>query len=243
MKRRILIGSFTLYALVIVLTVCVILGRRIQTVPTSAGTAGEIIYAISYTNRGESEDMEVLCNDIEYMLDIGLTFMLPKDLRTKTSGGVILIFDNYDTESIGRLCEIIKDYGICAALIIDGKTKAEYLDTVSTLVDEGSIELCCSYADCRDSPISALSAISEARLEYLRVYGNECKTFVHRCSSLLCNSSDELNNLEFLENITIISYGNGKNIVRLPKRGLTILKRIERLPDWTIEEYFSLIAG
>ena len=42
--------------------------------------------------------------------------------------------------------------------------------------------------------------------------------------------------------ITIAVYGNGVNEFGTSYDGITLLNRIVRLPDWTIEEYFSSIA-
>ena len=44
------------------------------------------------------------------------------------------------------------------------------------------------------------------------------------------------------EGITIAVYGNGVNEFGTSYDGITLLNRIVRLPDWTIEEYFSSIA-
>ena len=90
------------------------------------------------------------------------------------------------------------------------------------------------FSDCEDE-VRFCAALNAERMRMFESFGVPCRTFVHVCKKLVCK------NLMFDEPCFAV-YGNGVNEFGTSYDGITLLNRIVRLPDWTIEEYFSSIA-
>lgn len=110
------------------------------------------------------------------------------------------------------------------------------------------------FSDCEDE-VRFCAALNAERMRMFESFGVPCRTFVHVCKKLVCKNlmfdepcfaalcrGSEAAEKSGSEGITIAVYGNGVNEFGTSYDGITLLNRIVRLPDWTIEEYFSSIA-
>lgn len=242
MKKRIMLGFSTLAMVALVLIGCII-GTLIDTpsVQTSAANGEKIVYAISYNDCSRPDSLSIMGHDIEYIRSLGLRFILPTELNTGSTGGIILVIELRGGENVKDILALIEKHDACAVFSIDRNCSDVDLKIIKNAVGSKKAELAYVFETCSSEPVDMIAAFAEARLEFFSHYGTECSIFMHKCSEPLCTRAS-LSEGSYLANTFIFGYGNGKNTLALPCKGIVGLNRILRLPDWTIEEYFSSIA-
>lgn len=242
MKKRILLGFSTLAMVALVLIGCII-GTLINTpsIQTSAADGKKTVYAISYNDFSKPDSLMSMEQDIEYIRSIGLSFILPSELNTSAAGGMIIIIELRGGENVKDILALIEKNKACAVFAIDKNCPDSDLKVIKNAISTEKAELAYVFETCSSEPVDMIAAFAEARLEFFSLYGTESTIYMHRCSEPLCTRAT-LNVDRYPSNAFIFGYGNGKNMLSLPCKGIVGLNRILRLPDWTIEEYFSSIS-
>lgn len=230
-------AAATALTLLLVLTLAVALRDGTgDSVPASADSADLIVYAISYCGT-DNQQLEMLKHDIEYMRVLGLEFTLPDRISDLKSNGVILILEG--TADLEAALSVLGEYAVPAVVIPPEDPDAETKARLLRLEDEGSIALA-SYVDSVDGPWELAASIGEASMAFASRFGRPCSVFVHECKGVVCSGCFSGAG-ELFKAMTVFLFGNGMNVIPCGEKPF-ILNRIMRLPDWTIESYFSDIA-
>ena len=230
-------AAATAAAVLLVLALAVALRDRTgSSVPASAVSTDQTVYAISYCG-SDNETLEMLKNDIEYMSGLGLEFTLPERLGKLKNDGVILILESTaDPES---LLSVLKECSVPAVVLPHEDPEPETRARLLRLEDADRIALA-SYIGSVDGPWELAASIGEASMDFVSHFGRPCSVFVHECKGVVCSGCFSGAG-ELARELTVFVFGNGLNVIPCGEKPF-ILNRIMRLPDWTIESYFSDIA-
>lgn len=237
-SRRLRSAAATLCAVAFVLMLAVVFRRdEAPAAAVSASGAEHTVYAMSYCGTADST-LELMKNDIEYLRGLGLEFILPRGIAALRTDAVILIVEN--AERSDAALELLDACSVPAVIVpagdLDPAVKAELLRRE----DEGGLELA-AYVGSVDGPWELAASVGEASIDFVSRFGRPCSTFVHECRGIVCSSCfDGAETL--IRDMTVFTFGNGKNEIGAGEKPL-LLNRIMRLPDWTIEAYFSEIAN
>ena len=243
MKKRFRFDSLTLAVTALVLLACVIGSKLgIPSLPASVEKpAADTIYAISYSVT-DKYSLAAAEQDIAYIKSKGMSFKLPSDLRSVKGGGMILIFELRSGGDVENIIELLKKTGARAVISVTSYCDKSIVAKINDAAGAGIAELACAFETCSDAPVDMIAAFAEARLEFLSRHGTDASVFVHSCGKLHCTRAAAAMR-DPGSDIFIFGYGSGKNLIELPCRGVTGLERIQRLPEWTIEDYFDSIAN
>lgn len=250
MKRRLKSAAFSAAILAAVLAAVVLGGTpNGGSLPVSSLPADVGFYAISYMNIENSADAELLERDIEYMKARGLEGILPAGIGAKpepfSTGRVMLFFENCGAFEL--ITDILRQNGMCGVFTAD-ETLCESMSASQKFrvaLESGIAETAGRVSGC-ENEIELYAALNAERMRMFQAFALPCKTFVHVCKGLVCRSCFALTEKEresAADGILIVTYGSGVNELLSVSGGVTLLNRIVRLPDWTIEEYFSSVAG
>ena len=240
--RRRLVGAASTFAvLTLVLTAAVIGGKHEELRPASARKAEPIVYVLSYCDLDTEAGLSRLRDDIGYMKDEGLDFILPDELGSVDRNSVILIAEGrFDPD---RLIGILKEQNARAVFLAERDASAELRTVFDVYAASGLIEPAAPIGK-PFSPIGLMKELTSAREAFFLQYGRDCSVFVHSCSNIICTDCFGGKTRELPFNAVVFIFGNGKNEAPYlhAGSGLTVLNRVMHLPDWSIEQFFTEIA-
>lgn len=231
-RRRLRRAGGTLLFLA-ALTVFAVVGGRLapDALPVSAGVNG-MVYAISYRDADSAATRRQLIHDAEYAKSLGLDLILPDEAG---GGGVILILEGSKNarETIGFL----EENGLRAVFLAEDAGEADS----AALLDawERGVIVPAAPIGGVESPAELASAVSAAKLAFYQEHSFPCSVFVHSCSNIVCGCFKSSATPDCLSGVTVFLFGDGRNPAPRAGESFTVFRRIVRLPDWTIEEYFS----
>ena len=259
MKRRLKSAAFSIVILAAVLAATVFGGVHSNGIlPASALPSSVGFYAVSYLNIENGDGAELLKSDLDYMKERGLAALLPTDIRSGSlpalGGYVMLFFENCG--AFETITDILQQRGMRGVFTADESLckRMKSSEKFRNALAAGIAEPAGRFSDCEDE-VRFCAALTAERMRMFESFGVPCRTFVHVCKKLVCKNlmfdepcfaalcrGSEDAEKSGSEGITIAVYGNGVNEFGTSYDGITLLNRIVRLPDWTIEEYFSSIA-
>ncbi|MBR4434659.1 MAG: hypothetical protein IKS90_01005 [Clostridia bacterium] len=230
-------GAYTLIFSLTMIALSVLASRRDTAIPASAGAQEKdlTLYAISYRDAGITTDFDHISKDVDRIRDLGYDTVLPTELDPLKKSAVILIFEG--VLNAQALIRFINEKSISAVVVLNEETDRSDIDKLISAADAGGIELALAIGvtERRDE---LFSMIADAALKYFLTFGKNCRVFVETVDD---PAAECFNGCSEKSPFTVFAYGNGVNTAtngRLP----WLLTRIEKLPEWSIDEYFSSIV-
>lgn len=227
-------GAYTLGFLLVVITLATAASLRDNSIPVSAAAREKTLtlYAISYRNAGITTDFNSISNDINSIRETGYDTVLPNELDPLEKNAVMLIFEGeFNAQDLLRF---ISEKRISAVVVLNADTDREDAAELIAAAEAGVIELALSIG-VSERREELFSMMADAALEYSLTFGKNCRLFVEEVKDPLAECFNAYSNGS---RFTVFAYGNGVNTAtdgRLP----WLLTRIEKLPEWSIDEYFS----
>ena len=237
LKKSKCIGAAATLTVVSALLIFAVIGGAARpggAVPASAGAEESVVYALSYTDTASENGLSMLENDILYIRAIGLRFLLPDELET-ASGGVILIIESAD--GIDKVSALLAEYGARAVIAAGEETDDAAVKKLISLAEDGLVALAASIGPA-GSDVELLKALAASRLAFMQTFGRSADVFVHTCSNVVCKDCVSAPG-GFPFTAVVFLFGNGVNRLPIRGSGIALFNRIHRLPEWTIEDYFS----
>ena len=212
--------------------------------PVGAGAraGAKTVYALAYRGVDDAAALDLLRADIAAIKARGLGFVLPSELDACGGDAALLVLErSYEIEG---LLALLKSTDAKAVFTMDGAQGGSKLALLKKAANEGVLELAAPIGSF-DSPALLAGELGTARLDFFTSFGRDVSCFVY--------SSDEERDALFHtgankscgSGLSVILYGNGRNEL-LPSGaagGLRLIHRAVRLPDWTIEQFFTEIAA
>lgn len=245
LRKRMISGAAT-----VIFAAALLIGGAVATRLKSPAN-GIRLRAVSYASVVDnahvtpgSVSVQQLAEDMCCLVRNGASFVTPTGLYAYESGGtaagdcIMLVFEYADAAFFDEVVPILRECNARAVLIVDGNELMTYSDAIAALHDEGIIEtaLCAPIGSA--SAVTAAAALSDARLELIKLLGIEDAALAYRAAITRMPSADAFSDIRAAYEVgSLIVYGDG-SIERAGQGNGFIVKR---LPRSVINESYSLM--
>lgn len=229
MRKKLRSAGLTLAIIFIFSAISIIYSRLPLVQPTDAPANSSAIL-IAY------RDVQLLEHDLDYFDSLNMNYSLPGLGFLESKPTISIIIEMEEINEVLKSVKLLKRHRFPAIVTLFGSMNKSEMELIRR--EYGNVEFALYY-DCfsRDC-IEFCTELSDARLEYYLNFEESCKNII------LSDGSRTIEDIGYLpvhsfNDLTIIGFGNGMNF---NSSGRNLYNRIVRIPELSIEQYFSEIA-
>lgn len=230
-RKKLRSACFTLVLIFIFSAASIIYSKLHSFQPTTASANNSSIL-IAY------RDVKLLEHDLNYFGSLNMNYSIPRYGVLQSKSSISIIIEMQEINDVLKSVKLLKKHRIPAIIALFDTMNIAEIELIRK--EYGDIEFQFAfYYDCFPQDcIEFCTELSDARLEYYMSFGESCKNIV------LSDGSRTLEDIGYLpvhsfSDLTFIGFGNGVNSVSSDRN---LYNRIVRIPELSMEQYFSEIA-
>lgn len=229
MRKKLRSAGFTL-VLVFVFSSASIVYSKLPSVQKADAPASSSSILIAY------RDVQLLEHDLDYFDNHNMNYSLPGSGFSESKPTISIIIEMEEIDDVLKSVKLLKKHRIPAIITLFGSMNKSEPELIRKEYDdvEFALHYDCFSRDC----IEFCTELSDARLEYYMKFKKSCRNII------LSDGSRTIEDIGYLpvhafNDLTIIGFGNGMNF---NSSGRNLYNRIVRIPELSMEQYFSEIA-
>lgn len=229
MRKKLRSAGFTL-AIIFIFTVASVVYSKLPSVQPTDASASSLALLIAY------RDVQLLEHDLDYFDSLNVNYSLPELGFLESKPSISIIIEMEEINDVLESVKLLKRHRIHVIVTLFGSMNKSEPELIRKEYDnvEFALRYDCFSSDC----IEFSTELSDARLEYYMNFEESCKNII------LSDGSRTIEDIGYLpvhsfNDLTIIGFGNGMNF---NSSGRNLYNRIVRIPELSIEQYFSEIV-